>query len=244
MNFKSSLIGILLFISACSSPKKAVKIAVASNMEKALQEILIHFTKEDPSVKVDVIASSSGKLFAQIANGAPFDVFISADLEYPHKLIKEKKVQGKVIEYAQGTLIIWSKKNINLSAIDFLDSKYEKIAIANPETAPYGKAAVEYLKKTGVYEKIQSKLVFAESIGQVNHFIESQVVDFGFTTSSVVAGKKENWMEIDQKYYSPIRQGMCQLINAKNDKVSERLIKFMQSDNAKKILIKYGYKVN
>lgn len=241
-------IKILIFISlfcmcACTSPKKTLKVAVASNMEAAFQEIVKEFKNENENVKIDVIVTSSGKLYTQIVNGAPFDVFVSADFDYPEKLIKEGKVIGKVIEYAQGTLIIWTKKEGDFSNVNFLDSKYEKIAIANPETAPYGKAAVEYLKKTGVYEKIKNKLVFAESIGQVNHFVESKVVDFGFTSSSVVTGKKENWEEINKNDYSPIRQGMCQLIQSKDNEVAIHLLEFMQSEKAKRILTKFGYKI-
>ncbi len=243
MKFRALSIVFLLGICACTHQKKTLKVAIASNMEVAFQEIVKEFKKENESIRVDVISTSSGKLFTQIINGAPFDVFISADFDYPEKLIQEKKVRGKVIEYAQGTLILWSKKEIDLSKIDFLLSQYEKIAIANPETAPYGKAAVEYLKKSGVYEKIKSKLVFAESIGQVNHFVESKVVDFGFTSSSVVAGKNENWEEINKNDYSPIRQGMCQLIHSKDNEIAKSLIEFMQSNKAKNILIKFGYKV-
>ena len=230
-------------ICSCTPENKTLKIAVASNMEIVFQEIAKEFKKENQSVKLDIIATSSGKLFTQIVNGAPFDIFISADFEYPKKLLKEKKVVGNVVEYAQGTLILWTKKDLKISKIDFLTSKYSKIAIANPETAPYGAAAIEYLKKNKVYDKIKSKLVFAESIGQVNHFVESQVADFGFTSSSVVAGKKENWIEINKNDYSTIRQGMCQLIHSKNNGAAKDLVDFMQSEKAKKIPIEFGYKI-
>ncbi|MBI1836477.1 MAG: molybdate ABC transporter substrate-binding protein [Flavobacteriia bacterium] len=241
---KYYLFFITLLLFCFTTEQKPVRIAVSANMEAVISEVIENYNKKYPAQKIEPIISSSGKLFAQIVNGAPFDIFVSADMEYPNELKKKGKVDGDVLNYANGTMVLWTKKEWNLKKIDLLTEKIQKIAIANPETAPYGKAAVEYLKKKGIYEKVKSKLVFGESISQVNHFVTTKVVDLGFTSSSVVSTTKENYLEIDRKMYQAIEQGMCLLKQDQNNKNVPLFYGYLQSKATQKVLEKYGYIVH
>lgn len=226
-----------------------IKIAVAANVQFAMRELKTEFQKET-GIKVETIIGSSGQLTAQITQGAPYDVFISADMKYPNTLFKNKLAIEKPKIYALGSLVIWTlDEKIKLSNIPdkLLDRKVKKIAIANPRTAPYGIAAVQALKHYGIYDKVKDKLVYGESISQTNQFIVSRTAEIGFTAKSVVMSPnmmgKGNWKEVDSSAYKPIKQG-CVILKYGNDnhrKESQAFYNFMFSKEAQKILKKYGY---
>src|SRR6185312_6566377 len=176
-------------------------------------------------IEIEPIVGSSGNLSTQIKNGAPFDIFLSADMTFPDGLFKDGFATKAPEVYAYGSLVICSTQNIGFENWErvLLTARIHKIAIANPKIAPYGKAAQEALTKKGIWNEVQPKLVFGESIAQVNTYITTSVTDVGFTTQSFIKdseGKtKLYWLAIDPKSYAPIKQGMV-IIKASKETAS------------------------
>jgi len=238
----------LLFIFS-SSFAQNIKVATAANLQGIIKVLGADFTKRT-GIGIDPIVGSSGNLVAQIRNGAPFDVFLSADMTFPQTLFTEGFTTGKPVVYASGSLIICSTKNIGFDNWErvLLTPAVKKVAIANPQIAPYGKAAVESLTKKGVLSEIHSKIVYGESIAQVNTYITTGTVDVGFTTQALVKdleGKTTLYYKvIDPKTYSPIEQGMVILKHAAGDANAEKFYQYILSPEAKKIFKEYGYIVD
>ena len=236
---KKVLFLILIFINF--SIAQVLNIAVSANASFALREIIKEFKKKQKSIKINLITSSSGKLASQILNGAPYDVFLSADMHYPQILYKKGIAKTKPKVYAYGILVLWSFKikNLNINSLKIA----KKIAIANPKIAPYGKKAIEAINYFKIYKDIKNKIVLGESISQVNQYIIKNLVDVGFTSKSSVFsyGKKGYWIEIEKNAYSPIKQGVI-LISDK--KPAKEFFNFVLSKKAKQIFKKYGYEIN
>lgn len=241
------LFAVLLFsLMACSKSEnveKRVVIATAANVQFAMEELVKEF-QEKSDVKCDLVVSSSGKLTAQVKAGAPYDIFVSANMKYPEALFEEGFTQGKPQVYALGGLVLWSvSSKTPLSLPLLLDEKIKHIAVANPKTAPYGDGAVELLKSLQLYDKLKHKLVFGESISQVNQFVLSQSAFAGFTAHSVVLSDKLKgkgiWQLMDKGKYKPIKQGAV-LLKSEN-LYAKQFFDFLFSKQAKVILKKYGY---
>ena len=238
----------ILLLGCTSQSEKPLTIAAAANMQFALTEITEAFT-EETGIKTETILGSSGKLNAQIKEGAPYDVFVSADMAFPQDLYESglTKVAPKV--YANGTLILWSFQNEIQPSFELLNnSSIKHIAIANPKTAPYGIAASQVLNAKGFYNQVEGKLVFGESIGQTNQFIITGAAEVGFTAKSVVLSPqmkaKGNWVEIPGELHDPISQGIVLLkTDEETSKKAQLFYDFMFSEKAKIILRKYGYQV-
>lgn len=181
----SLLFLLVLFLPAVSAQE--ITVAAAANVQYALEELKTEFEK-NTDIKLKTIIGSSGTLTAQIENGAPFDIFISADMEYPEILHKEGLTYQPPKIYAYGGLVLWTLKDLDLSkGLKIIaDPSVKKIALANPKTAPYGRQAINAMKLFQLYKDVESKLVYGESIAQVNQFITAQAVDVGFTAKSVV----------------------------------------------------------
>ncbi len=252
-------IGILFFLaltlSACSPAAERggggterIVVAAAANVQFAVKALEPLF-EEETGVDVEFIVSSSGKLTAQILQGAPYDLLVSADLKYPYTLEQEGQTGGPVRPYALGTLVMWTKKGAPLDAdLRFLtDPSIRKIAIANPKTAPYGEQTINILKYFGIYEQVASKLVFGESIAQTNQYIISGACELGFTAKSVVLSPEMEgqgqWIDIDEKAYSPIVQGMVVTsYGQEHHRESSTLFyNFMLGPRAREVLTRYGY---
>jgi len=250
MNIHRFSLLFLIFLAGCSTPSEKIVVATAANVQYVMKEIKAEFEKESGK-EIDIIVGSSGKLTTQIREGAPFDVFVSADTKYPEEIFKNGGSAEKPKIYALGTLVLWSK-NIPESelSIDLLtDDKIKKIALPNPETAPYGEAAVQVLKSKGLFEKIEKKLVFGESIAQTAQYITSGNVEAGFNALSIVLSPEMkdqgNYIILDSTNYKPIEQAAI-LLNHSEDspkrETSERFYQFLYSQKAKAIFQKYGYK--
>ncbi len=222
-------------------------IATAANMQFAMQALQTAFTTET-GIECETIISSSGKLTAQIKEGAPFDILVSADMKYPIDLYQNGLTLGEPQIYAKGNLVLWTMLEEEVT-IDLLDKKNTKhIALANPKTAPYGAAAKEVLAHYQLLEKVESKLVFGESIAQVNQFITSQVADIGFTAKSVVLSPqikgRGQWLALDSNIYTPINQGIALLkTDKKREEQAQMFYKFLLSTKGKEILTNFGYDV-
>ena len=251
---KSRPISILLIFIigscfSCGQKENQLIIAVSSNMQFAYKEIADAFTKKY-HIEVASVFSSSGKLTAQIIEGAPYHIFLSADLKYPKKLEKEGHTIHKVKTYAQGKLILWSLlEDFEPTSSALLTQQVKHIALANVHNAPYGIAALEYLQNSGIYEAVQDKLVYGESIGQTNQFILTKSAQMGITSLSVVLAPKNigigTWTRINDSAYTPINQGIV-MINQKGSLADEAQLfyNFIFSSEVQEILKNFGYSVD
>ncbi len=237
----------LVFCNCTNTDHHRVTIATSANMQFAMKEIVSAFTQQT-GINCDLITSSSGKLTSQIQEGAPYDVFISADTKYP-KILYEKGFTSNIPKiYGYGTLVLWSfSENIPLDINLLTQDQIEHIALANPKTAPYGTAAIEVLKHAKIYDQVSEKLVYGESISQTNQFIVSGAAQIGFTAKSVVLSPqikgKGEWISIDSTSYTPIAQAA---VIIKKDKISDAAMKFYEflfSTKSKEILENFGYLV-
>ena len=242
------LILALLFLLSQSVFAQQTTVAVAANMKDAFAEINTAF-KAAGAPDIRIVYGSSGNFTAQIMNGAPFNLFISADEYFPIELYKKGKAIDQGVVYAIGKLAIISK---NSAAISLGDSKSElikviskanKIAIAKPELSPYGKAAIEYLKAEGLWDIAKDKLIYGDNIGIATMYVVTGAADLGFTAlslaKSVEVAKETNFILVNSKLYEPIQQRMVLIKGAPREATT--LYQFMQSPAAKLILQRYGY---
>ncbi len=237
-----------IIFSACNqNPETSVKIATAANMQFAMDELITNF-EQKTGIKCETVVSSSSKLTAQIKAGAPFDIFVSADMKYPDMLYHEGFGADKPKIYANGTLVLWTNLENTIPAVELLsEQKIKHIAVANPKTAPYGLATEEFLKNIGKFNSLKSKFIFGESVSVVNRYIYSRSAEIGFTAKSVVLSPQMKdvgkWIEIAQSQYSPIDQGAL-LLKSEKKTTSENAKKFYDflfSEDAEKILNQNGY---
>ena len=242
---------LLLFLLLCSSASgQPLRLAVAANAEAVIKRIQAEFTRST-GISTEAIVGSSGNLATQIRNGAPYDLFFSADMDFPDGLQKSGLTLTKPTVYALGSLIICATGNIDLQDWKklLISSKVVKIAIANPAVAPYGKAAEQVLRKYALWDRLKPKFVYGESISQVNTYIATGTVSVGFTTEALIyeslQKSKLKWVRIDQADYSSIRQGFVVLNHAKKSNQANALkfAQFISSAAAKKIFKQFGYGV-
>ena len=223
-------------------------IAVAANMKDAFAEIAAEF-KSTGKPEMRVVYGSSGNFAAQIMNGAPFSLFIAADEQFPLELFKNGKTVDDGSIYAIGKLVIITKTSSGIYLSDSKSdiakaiSKANKVAIAKPEIAPYGRAAVQYLQAEGLWDLAKDKLVYADNIGSATTYVASGAADLGFTAFSLAKSpellRQTSYVAVDTKMYEPIKQRMVLIKGAPQE--AQDLYRFMQGPKAKSILQKYGY---
>jgi molybdate transport system substrate-binding protein len=244
------LTALILLLSAFNSIRAQQKITIvaAANLKVALDSITTVFKIQYPNSNTQVIYGASGKLFEQISNGAPFDLFFSADMDYPNKLKDKNLTVSKVKIYAIGKLVLWSKKtDPNKKKIyGLLDANINKISIANPNTAPYGEKAVESMKFYNVYDKVKNKLVFGENITQAAQFVTSGAAAIGIVALSLALSpnmQKEGgqYYIIPEKSHRPLEQGCVILKHAQGNWSATQFYNFISSKKATAILKYYGY---
>ncbi|GAB3654146.1 molybdate ABC transporter substrate-binding protein [Echinicola sediminis] len=242
------LSGLLIsLLGSCqSSDSGKLVIATAANMQFAMKALTQEFTKQT-GVACDLAVSSSGKLTAQIKAGAPYDVFVAANMKYPQAVYDAGMALEHPKVYAKGRLVLWTMMDDYTPSLALLTKdSVEYIAVANPKTAPYGAAAMEIMEKTGRLDKLKEKLVYGESIAQTNQFIISKATEIGFTAMSVVLSPemkgKGKWVALSQAQHFPIEQGIV-LINRKDgpSEKGKKFLEFIFSEKAKSILQEYGY---
>lgn len=235
------------FFACNTKNENKLTIAAAANVQFAMDTLAALFETET-GIKTNIITGSSGKLTAQILQGAPYDIFLSADMKYPEEIFKNGKASNAPVVYAYGSLILWTQKDDIIPDPSSLSSgKIRRIAIANPKTAPYGVAAIDFLNNMNLFDKVKSKLIYGESISQVNQFITSKSADIGFSSESVVlaSGLSEagKWTRLDPTKYAPLKQGLI-IVDQENDKKeeAEKFFEFILSIQAKQVLSEFGYK--
>lgn len=237
-----------IFLSCQPAKDEKLTIAAAANAQFAIEAIAHEFEKET-GIATQIIVGSSGKHTAQIEAGAPYDVFVSADLKFPDKLSKLGLTTAEPATYAYGKLVIWTLNDTLSTAIhDLAIMKVNHIAMPNPKTAPYGRAAKEALEKAALYDHISPKLVFGESVAQTNQFILSKSAAIGFTAASIVMAPAINntgrWQEVNKDSYSPIAQGAVVIKQSAHLELANKFYLFLFSPTAKNILEAYGYTVD
>ena len=223
-----------------------VRVAVAANFTAPMKQIAALF-QADTGHTVQVSFGSTGKFYAQIRNGAPYDVLLAADDTTPARMATEGLAQASSrFTYAVGKLVLWSKKPGYVDARgEVLKGPFDKLAIANPKLAPYGVAAQETLQKLGLWSSVQSRIVMGENITQTLQFADSGAADLAFVAMSqtVKDGKPVGgsaWA-VPQVLYTPIRQDAVMLANGKGNPAASALMAYLKSDKAKAVIRAYGY---
>jgi len=228
-----------------------ITVAAAADLQSAMQDIAARFQKGTGKT-VKVIYGSSGNFFQQIQNGAPFDVFFSANLDYPKKLEAGGLTEvGSYYQYARGKIVIWvpkeSKIKLDHGLKALLDPDVKKIAIANPLHAPYGQAAVAAMQKEGVYDKSKEKFVLGENISQTASFIVSGAADVGIVALSLALSPNMKdigrYVEIPPDEYPPIDQACVIVSSSKNKELARQFLSFVKTDAVADILRNYGFDV-
>jgi molybdate transport system substrate-binding protein len=244
---KKLLLTFIFFTSLLNA--SSINLALAANVSYAIDDLVSAFHKLHPNTTVNVTLGSSGKLTAQIKYGAPYDVFLSANMAYPIAVYKENLTLTKPRVYAKGTLILLSNKPRDFSqGVNIIQSsKIKSIAMANPRTAPYGMATKEFLTNIKLYNKVKSKFVFGESVSQTVAYT-ARATDIGFIAKSALFSKQmkkftkgKNWIDLDATLYTPIKQGIVLLKHASTNQDAKAFYDFILSAEAKKIFKKYGY---
>ncbi len=227
-----------------------ITVACAPNVQFAMEEIKVAFEKSTRT-KAKMIYSASGTLAAQIKNGAPYDVFVSADTDFPDSLAKHGAAVGKPVIYAYGSVVLWTMKNYDLTkGLSILTSPaIGTIGIPDPKNAPYGRAALKALQNAGLADTTRTRLVFGESIAQTAQYIITQTVDIGFNAKGIVLSKamtdKGHWIAVDSTLCPKIAQAVivCKYGFQKNPDSAKQFLEFLVSQFSKDVLKKNGYDV-
>jgi len=243
------LLALLFFPAARSVHAQSLRIAAASDLQFALGDLAAQYEKQS-AAKLAISYGSSGNFFAQIQNGAPFDLFFSADIAYPQKLIDAGFAESDSrYTYAFGRIVLWLPPEsplipANLQWNTLLDARIQKIAIANPDHAPYGRAAVAALQKAGLYERLKSKLVYGENISQAAQFVLSGSAQAGilaFSLAAAPAMKSGKYWEIPRDLYPPLEQAVVLLKSSPNKPAARAFLAFLQTESARATLARYGF---
>jgi molybdate transport system substrate-binding protein len=249
--WKQIIVLLAMLLTGWYAPAQTMKVAAAADLKFAMTELATQFEKQS-GTKLDVTYGSSGNFLTQIQNGAPFDLFFSADSEYPKKLEAAGLTEpGSLREYAAGHIVIWTPRDSGLDAPkagwqSLLDQGVKKIAIANPEHAPYGRAAVAAMKKAGIYEQVKDKLVYGENISQAAEFVQSGNAQAGIVALSLAvspAMKNGNQWQIPADSYPPIKQAVVMLKASKNQEAARRFLEFVRGPQGREILERFGFTV-
>jgi molybdate transport system substrate-binding protein len=228
-----------------------ITVAAAADLQFAFQEVAGRFQK-DTGKSVKLIFGSSGNFFTQIQNGAPFDVFFSADIDYPRKLEAAGLAEpGTLYPYATGKIVLWvpneSKLDLGQGVRVLLDHSIKKIALANPEHAPYGRAAVAAIKHEGIYDEVSAKFVLGENISQAASFVASGSADVGIAALSLAVApamkQKGRYVEISADLYPPIDQAAVILKSSQKKDMARQFIDFLKTPPIRELLRSYGFSV-
>lgn len=241
---------VVLFLAQLCAAQE-LTVAAAADLQFAMKDIAARFQKQT-GARVNVSYGSSGNFYQQLQNGAPFDLFFSANLDYAKKLQDAGLVEpGSYYEYAQGKLVLWvrsdSKLDLKAGLKVLQDPSIKKIAIANPQHAPYGQAAVAALRNEKIYDQVAGKLVLGENISQTASYVVAGSADVGIVALSLAKspGMKDQgrYVEIAAGEYPPIRQACVILRDSKQRKLAQQFENFIQTPEIRDLLTSYGFAV-
>lgn len=251
MSLKSYLICLLCLIGVAARAEE-LSVAAAADLTYCLEDLNAAFQKAHPDATVKVSSGSSGNFFAQIKNGAPFDVFLSADMNYPRELITAGLAQeGDVVQYAVGRIVLWTtneKVEVSKGLAVLRDgSVVKKIAIANPAHAPYGRAAKAALEHEGLWPAVEGRLVLGENVAQAAQFVQTGNADAGIVALSLVMSPKlakvGRSFEIPVETYPPLEQGAVITKVGAGKPLAKAYLDFLRSADARKIFDRYGFRL-
>lgn len=236
---------ILLFMAlSISLQAQTVKVAAAGNLRYILDEIKVKYAVAHPKTSILVNLGSSGALFQQITNGAGFDLFMAADKIYPEKLKAQGIVKGAIQTYAFGKLVIWSNTVDVSKGLDIItDNVVQRIAIAKPDVAPYGARAIECLQYYALFDKVKSKIVYADNIAQAAQFAQTGNAEIGFIALALALAPdmKGTYYVLDTKSYKPVEQAMVLMKSWQSNPEAASFMNFVLSAECKPIFEKYGF---
>jgi molybdate transport system substrate-binding protein len=248
-------VSLVAVISGCSGTPagrgRQVRVAAAADLQFALDEVVPEFERRHPDVHVVVTTGSSGNFYAQLSKEAPFDVFLSADVDYPRRLAEQGQAdRDSLFVYAIGHLVVWVRnespldvKRLGVQAM--LEPQVQKIAIANPRYAPYGRAAEAALKKLGLYDRVKDRLVLGDNVAQTAQFVDTGAADVGLIALSFALAptfrERGRYVEVPADAYPRLEQGGAILKWAEDREAAGALCDFLRSAEGKAILRRYGF---
>lgn len=246
----AAIVALALVASSQPAPRK-MRIAVAADLQFAMADLARDFRTAHPDIEVENVVGSSGNFYAEIVNGAPFDLFLSADTDYPRRLVQDKlAVSDSVFVYGTGHLVVWVPKGspldlprLEMRALEAPSVKH--IAIANPQHAPYGRAAEAALRSAGIYDEVSPKLVRGENIAQAFQFVESGSAEIGIVALSLAlapnAREQGRYWEVPAKLYAKLEQSGVILVHATNPQDARVFRSFLMTVAARRTLASYGF---
>ena len=246
------LLGLLIFSTACRQENQTdqheqseITVAAAANLTDSFPQLAQEFTKQT-GIKVVLSFGATADLAKQIENGAPFDVFAAADVVHVSTLEQKGMITGgSVNQYARGSLVIWipDGSKIKIERLDDLaKTDIERVAIAKPDIAPYGQAAVETLRAMNLWEKVEPKVVYGMNVSQVRQFVSSGNAEVGFLPRSLVQNSPGKYVEIDEQLYQPINQALGVVRASPKQDAARRFTQFVLGPEGQSILKQHGYK--
>jgi len=247
--YKSLILFVLLSFCSIRSSAQDARLAVASNFVNTAQVLVLKFSEKTP-YKVSISAASTGKFYAQIRQAAPFDVFLSADRQTPERLVNEGfAVKGTLFDYARGRLVFVSQAPGSSNSVEQLlrQAQFKKLAMANPELAPYGLAAKQALEALGLLPKVQPRLVMGENIGQAANFVFSGNADAGLLPRAFALETPEqkklyqhSWL-VPESLHQPIVQTAVLLTRGQHNVAARAFMQYLQQPEAQGIIASHGY---
>jgi molybdate transport system substrate-binding protein len=246
---KTIFLFLLAALALPAAAAEALLVAAASDLAYCIDELGAAFRAEVPGTEIKVSLGSSGNFFAQIKNGAPFDVFLSADMQYPAQLARDGAADGATLTpYAIGRVAVWSldpRLDLKLGMRVFQDRRITRVAIANPEFAPYGRAARAALEHYGVWETVKPKLVIGENVAQTAQFIQTGNAQLGIVSLATVLAPRlkgvGSYFLIPEAATPPIDQGAIVTARGKANPLAARFVQFLHSPEARRILMRSGF---
>ncbi|WP_367026884.1 molybdate ABC transporter substrate-binding protein [Methylococcus sp. ANG] len=247
MSFTKVLLAACVLLSTSAAHAGKITVAAAADLKFAMDEIVATFKKSNAGEDVEVIYGSSGKFHTQIQEGAPYDLYFSADIGFPRELVNKGLAASEVKPYAFGRIVLWSATldatRMNLSSL--ADSKFARIAIANPKHAPYGKRAEEALRAAGVWEQVEPKLVYGENIAATALFVQTGNAQIGVIALSLalnpeLASKGGYWL-IPDSLHEPLEQGFIITKRAESNPLARRFAEYMSGKEARAVMTRYGF---
>jgi len=253
MKFRRLVLAVAIFLGLSGGlcAAQEITVAAAADLQFVMQEVGARF-KSATGKSVKLIYGSSGNFTQQLQNGAPFDMFFSANLDYPKELEAAGLTEpGTFYQYAIGKIVVWvpndSKLDVSLGLRALLNPSLKKIAIANPQHAPYGKAAVAAMQKENIYEQVKDKFVLGENISQAAAFVASGSADVGIVALSLALSPnmkdKGRYAEVPAADYPAIEQACVIMGSSKNKSVAQQFLKFIQSSPIAELFQKYGFAI-
>jgi molybdate transport system substrate-binding protein len=235
-----------------SPSARVVRVAAAADLKFAFDDLTTAFRAKRPDIAVSVAYGSSGNFFTQMSNDAPFDLFLSADMDYPRKLVQQgRAVKDSEFQYAVGRVVVWAPaaSPLDLEKLGIracAEPEVKKVAIANPQHAPYGRAAEAALKHAGLYDQVKDRLVLGENVAQAAQFVESGAADVGIVALSLAMAPplrdRGRYWEVPADGYPRLDQGGVILTGAKDMAAAQALRDFLMSDEGRAVLDKFGFR--